>query len=185
MVKKQTAGVDTEVIEAIQAQARAEMETAAELRRQNDLAEKALVAMERERQASQQRRQLAFDTNDKVSGLFPALQKAFADIKQINRRLALKERRDERTEDILLLLLTEHSPQKIQEAAEDLEAEIAERKQHQKVLLRQRRRNLAKLQEQAASYGLRVPLDLANDIEAEEEAVSELQRSIENRPDRR
>jgi len=180
VIKKQT-GADAEIIAAIQAQVRAEMETAAELRRQNDLAEKSLVALERERAASQQRRQLAFDTNDKVSGLLPALEKAFKDIKLINRRLALKERRDERTEDILLLLLTERSPQKLAEAREDLEAEIAERETNRRKLLRQRRRNLAKLQEQAAKHGLRVPVDLANEIEAEEQAIEELNENRLNR----
>lgn len=166
---------DAEIIEAIHAQVRAEQETAAELRRQNDLAARTLAELERTRQGQQQRVKLAFDTHDKVTGLLGGLQKVFRDIKQINRRLAEAERRSERTDDILLLLLTERSPHKIEEAREDLEAEIAERERNRRKLLGQHRRNLAKLEEQAASYGLQVPLNLANEIEVEQAEIARLE----------
>lgn len=165
-----------EIVEAIHRQVQAEMDTAAELRRQNDLAAKTLAELERTRQGQQQRVKLAFDTNDKVTGLLAALPKAFRDIKQINKRLAELERRHERTDDILLLLLTERSQRKIGEAVEDLEAEIAERDATQRKLLRQHKRNLAKLNERAAAYGaLSVPLELRNEIEAEEETIVEIE----------
>lgn len=162
------------IIEAIHRQVEAEQATAAELRRQNDLAEKTLIELQRQRSAEQQRVKLAFETNDRLSGLLGGLQRAFRDIRQINKRLGEADRRAERTDDILLLLLTERSNQKIEEAREDLEAEMAERKDIQRKLLRQHRRNLNKLQQQAANYGLDVPLHLQNEIEAEEQAIAEL-----------
>jgi FAD/FMN-containing dehydrogenase len=165
-----------EIIEIIHQQVQAEMETAAELRRQNDLAEKSLAELARNRAAEQQRVKLAFDTNDKVTGLLAGLARQLADIRRIARRLDEAERRGERTDDILLLLLTEHSSQKVEAAREDLEAEIQERETERRKLLRQRKRNLSRLREQAASFGaLAVPLDLQNRIEAEEAAIKELQ----------
>ena len=174
---RQDTATSLEVIEAIHRQVQAEQETAAEIRRQNDLAEKSLGELQRTRLGQQQRIKLAFDTNDKVSGLLTALEGVFEDIRQISRRLLEAERRAERTDDILLLLLTEHSPQKITEAREDLEAEIADREKHQLRMLRQHKRNLARLQEQAAGYGaLGTPLELQNRIEAEHEAIALLQQ---------
>lgn len=164
-----------DVVEMIQQQIKAELATAAELRRQNDLAQQTLTELARNRAAEQQRRNLAFDTNDKVSGLIPALQKAFRDIKDIRAKLREAERRAERTDDILLLLLTEKSPEKIAAAREDLQAEIDERETDRHKLLRVHTRNLARLREQAAGHGLRVPLDLMNEIESEEAAIRELQ----------
>jgi hypothetical protein len=162
------------LIEIIRQQVQAEQETAAELRRQSDLAEKALSELTRNRSAEQQRVNLAFKTNDQLSGLLPRLTNVFRAIRQINTRLTEAERRAERTDDILLLLLTERSPQKIDEAREDLEAEIAEREAERRKLLKVHNRNLARLNEQAAGHGLRVPLDLANEIDAETEAIEEL-----------
>ena len=166
-----------EIIEAIHRQVQAEMETKAELARQNDLAAKTLAELERTRLGQQQRVKLAFDTHDKVTGLLTALQKVFRDIRHIRQEQIEAARHRERTDDILLLMLTERSPQKVTEAREDLEAEIAERETDRRKLLRQHTRNLARLREQAAAYGsLAVPLELANQIEAEEEAVRELKR---------
>jgi hypothetical protein len=168
---------DGEIIEAIQAQVRAEMASAEQLRRQNDLAEQALGELRRNRTAEQQRVKLAFDTNDKVSGLLTALEEAFRDLRQIRDKLTEMERQWERTDDILLLLLTEHSPPgKIAESREDLEAEIAERRSSQKKLLKQRYRNFNKLQEREAGYGaLDVPLELLNKIENEKQAIEKLE----------
>jgi hypothetical protein len=162
------------IIEVLRQQVLAEQATATELRRQNDLAEKALAELARNRSAEQARRQLAFDTNDKVSGLLPRLINVFRAIRQINSRLAEAERRAERTDDILLLMLTEKSPQKIEDAREDLEAEIAEREAERRKLLKVHRRNLDRLNEQAAQHGLRVPLELANEIDAEQASIEDL-----------
>ena len=99
----------------------------------------------------------------------------FRDIRQIKRALTEAERRAERTDDILLLMLTERSPQKTAEAREDLESEIAEREKSRRNLLKRRGRNLARLEEMAATYGAgNVPLDIVNQIEAEKEAIEEL-----------
>lgn len=168
-----------EVIEAIQRQVEAELAKADELRRQNDLAEKTLVELERTRQSQQQRVRLAFDTHDQVTGLLTRLGQVFEDIRQIRARLAEAERRSERMDDIVLLLLTDHRPQKIAEIRDDLEAEIAERTAERKRLLSRHTRNLARLKEQAAAYGaLDVPLALRNQIEAEQELVRELEEGL-------
>lgn len=164
------------ILETLHLQLKAELEKAEQLRRQNDLAEQALAELQRNRQAQQQRMRLAFDTNDKVSGLWPMLQKVFQDIREINHLLAEAERRAERTDDILLLLLTEKSPQKVQEAMDDLEAEMAERETDRRKLLRVHLRNLAQLREQAAAHGSLLPLSLLNEIQAEEQAIEELKQ---------
>lgn len=179
MTVNKRARVDTnlEIIEAIHKQVQAEQETKAELQRQNDLAAKTLAELERTRQGQQQRVKLAFDTHDKVTGLVTALQKVFRDIRVIKAQQTESARHRERTDDILLLLLTERSPHKINEAREDLEAEIAERETDRRKLLRQHTRNLTHLKGTAAAYGaLAVPLELQNQIEAEEDAIRELKK---------
>ena len=175
--KRPRLDTNLEIIEAIHKQVQAEQETKAELQRQNDLAAKTLAELERTRQGQQQRVKLAFDTHDKIVGLLTALQKVFRDIRIIKAQQIESARHRERTDDILLLLLTERSPHKVEEAREDLEAEIAERETDRRKLLRQHTRNLARLKEQAAAYGaLAVPLELQNQIEAEAEAIRELKK---------
>lgn len=164
----------TEILETLSRQIQAELEKAAEIRRQNDLAGQALTELQRTRQAEQQRMRLAFDTNDKVSGLLPMLQQVFQDIKAINYRLSELGRDLERINDILLLLLTEKSPQKVEEARDDLEAEMVERETDRRKLLRVHIRNLARLKEQAALHGAQVPIGLLNEIEATEQAIEKL-----------
>lgn len=82
--------------------------------------------------------------------------------------------RIERLERNQVLMLTEHSPQKQQDAAAELEAELPIRRE-----LQRRSRNLSKLEEQAANYGsLDVPLKLQNSIEAEKERIAELEEKL-------
>lgn len=82
--------------------------------------------------------------------------------------------RIDRLESNMLLLLTEHSQQKIETARQELEQEKPTRAE-----LSKRRRNLAKLKQQAANYGaIDVPLVLQNKIEAEELAIEELNQNL-------
>lgn len=82
--------------------------------------------------------------------------------------------RIERLERNQVLMLTENNPQKRAAASDELEHELALRKE-----LKRRYRNLNKLQEQAAEYGsLDVPLKLANSIEAERERIAELEEKL-------
>lgn len=169
-----------EIVDAIHKQVQAEMETAAQLKRQNDLAEKSLGALERNRKAEQARIQVAFETSDKVTGLITILQNVLVEHARLRRDIKTQRREFvdyrkefenwmERTNDILLLLLTEKSPAKVAEALEDLQDEV------NRTLIRQRTKNLMTLKEQAAKYGTgSEPLHLLNDIEREEEALERL-----------
>lgn len=74
----------------------------------------------------------------------------------------------------MVLLLTERNPIKVTQAIDELENNLTLKKQ-----LRQHRRNLAQLNEQAAKYGsLDVPLKLQNSIEAEQEKIAELEEKL-------
>jgi hypothetical protein len=167
-----------EIIETLRRQIEAERATAEELRRQNDLAEKTLNELQRGRQAEILRARVAFDTNEKVTGLVPQIEQAFQDIKRIDQRINELEAWLERASDILLLLLSEKSPVKVREAMEDLEAEIALKETDRRKLIRIHTRNLVVLNEQAALHGMDPPLDLLNQIEVEKQALKELDESL-------
>ena len=80
----------------------------------------------------------------------------------------------ERLERNEILLLTENNPEKRTRAAEELEQELASKRE-----LKRRYRNLNKLQEQAAGYGeLDVPLKVRNAMEAEQEKIAELESKL-------
>lgn len=80
----------------------------------------------------------------------------------------------EQLQSNMVLLLTERNPIKVTQAIEDLENNLTTKKQ-----LRQHRRNLAQLNEQAAKYGsLDVPLKIQNSIEAELETIAELEQKL-------
>ena len=82
--------------------------------------------------------------------------------------------RIERLERNQVLMLTENNPQKRQAASDTLEEELTIRNE-----LKRRRRNLAKLEQRAAGYGaLQVPLELQNQIEAEQEKISGLEARL-------
>jgi hypothetical protein len=73
-----------------------------------------------------------------------------------------------------VLLLTENNPQKVEQARAELEIELAIKQE-----LRKRQRNLNKLKNRAAEYGaIDVPLPLANQIEAEQEAIERLKSEL-------
>jgi flagellar basal body-associated protein FliL len=171
----------SEIIEALRARVVAEEATRRELERQNDLAKSTLTELTRSRAADQLRTRLAFETNDKLTGLIPQIQKVFQDIENIRMQLEELSRADEQTKDILLLLLTEHNQGRVGAAIDDLQAEINESESSRKKRLKIRIRNLSKLQEQAAYHGRDVPIDLQNDIEAEEAAIEILKSAGKSR----
>lgn len=167
--------VDENVVEAIQKQVEAKYAEIAELKRQNDLNEASLKEVSRLANAEKQRVKLAFDTNDKVSGLLFGLSEVIEKIRHIDDRVIELRQWLERTDDILMLLLTEKSPHKVQEAIDDLEEVIGKRQESHKKLIRKHTANLSKLKEQAAGFGvMNIPLDLQNQIEAEEAELDKL-----------
>jgi hypothetical protein len=167
-----------EILEALHRQVEVEYQKVLELKRQNDLAEKSISELQRNRTAEQARVKIAFDTNDKVSGLLTGFESTLKEIRriekqnrQIRQQIIEVRQHMERTDDILLLLLTEKNHQKITEVIEDLQDEIKVRRN----LMATHKRNLTILRQQAAKYGsVDIPLELQNKIEAEEEEIRKL-----------
>lgn len=82
----------------------------------------------------------------------------------------------ERLERNQILLLTEHSQNTIREAISETIGTA-----HQRSLLRQYIKNLDYLQQQAAFYGpTKIPLEIANNIEATIEDIETLKREMKN-----
>ena len=167
--------MDEDALEVLRSQVEAKYEEIAATKRQNELAEDALKILQRTRNAEQQRVKMAFDTNDKVTGLLSGLSEILAKIDRIDKLCTELGRWLERTDDILILLLTEKSPQKIEEAREDLQEFIDLRQESKNKLVRKRIKNIDKLKGQAAEYGsIDTPLALLNKIEAEQEELDRL-----------
>jgi len=169
---------NSELLDAINKLVQAELKKAEELSKQNELVERSLEEIRRTRIAEQQRRRLAFDTQDMVTGLITALREVFTDIAFIRKMIEEFDRRSERTDDILLLLLTEHSQQLVTEMTDDLQGDISLRRSSQEELLHTHYNNLMKLKQQAAFQGQQVALDLMNQIEAEERAIKILEKQL-------
>ena len=167
--------MDENLVEAIQKQVEAKYLEIAELKRQNDLNEASLQGVNRLREAEKQRVKIAFDTNDKVSGLLVGLAEIIEKVDRIDKQCIELRQWLERTDDILLILLTEKSPQKVIETRDDLQDIIDLRQENRKKLIKKRIKNLDKLKEQAAEHGsIDVPLSLSNRIEAEQEELNRL-----------
>lgn len=80
----------------------------------------------------------------------------------------------EQMQSNMVLLLTERNPVKITQAINELDNIGTLKKQ-----LRQHKRNLGQLQEQAAKYGaLDTPLKLTNSIESELEKIAEIEEKL-------
>lgn len=80
----------------------------------------------------------------------------------------------ESLQSTMILLLTERNPVKVTEAIDELDSILSKKKQ-----LKQHKRNLSHLQEQAAKFGsLDIPLKLANQIEAELEKIAEIEDEL-------
>lgn len=104
------ATIDNEAINLIRQQIEAEHRVAEEKKRQNDLAEKALLlAQERDRSrevAERNRTQLLINSNEKLTGLVEMLPQVFLTIYGINEALAEIARRIDRIDEVILILLT-------------------------------------------------------------------------------
>lgn len=83
---------------------------------------------------------------------------------QMKKFQALEDEMEEMRNN-MLLLLTEHSPQAVKEAVD----ELTRRK-----LLKKYQKNLDKLKEQAAEFGLEIPLRILNAIEKEQQNIDDL-----------
>lgn len=80
----------------------------------------------------------------------------------------------EQLQSNMVLLLTERNPVKITQAIDELDGILTLKKQ-----LRQHKRNLAQLQEQAAKYGASdTPLKLINSIESELDKIAEIEEKL-------
>lgn len=80
----------------------------------------------------------------------------------------------EQMQSNMVLLLTERNPVKITQAINELDNIVTLKKQ-----LRQHKRNLGQLQEQAAKFGqLDIPLKTTNQIEAELEKIVEIEEKL-------
>lgn len=89
----------------------------------------------------------------------------------ISRRIDELTKQQEQIESNMILLLTEHSPERVRQAAEIAETDLSRRR-----LIRKYRDNLDKLQEQAAEYGpLDVPLKIQNAIEMIKGKIAEIE----------
>jgi len=99
-----------------------------------------------------------------LTGLVPAVQKAFKDLASINVRLDEADHRAEQTDDILLAILPQNLKQ-MEAAKDDLLEAISEREKSHRKLLQQKVRRLAKLKEQAARTGSATPPDILTEIE--------------------
>lgn len=163
--------IDQEALNVLRQQIAAEQATADELKRKNDLTERTLVELQRNRMAEQQRARLAFDTADRVSGLAEALPQVMLAIHQINEWCREASGRLDRVDEILMLLLAGKSGNKAR--VEAFKSELNE--EHDQRLLVQQHRNLQVLEEQAAGYGMDVPLYLINHIKLVREKIAGLE----------
>lgn len=136
------------------------------------------------------REQIALDDIDQTTKLRYEVKRFIIELKKLadeivasslGQKLVLLEVRQlksemEQLQSNMVLLLTERNPVKITQAIDELDNILTIKKQ-----LKQRRKNLAQLEEQAAKYGsLDVPLKLQNSIEAEQEKIVELEEKLAN-----
>jgi hypothetical protein len=160
-----------EIIEKLTQRVQAELATAAELRRQNDLAEQSLKNLERTRRAESQRIQIWLGIAEQTAGLVQQLPEALLLLHGLDENLREVVRRLDRLENVVLLLLAGGNQRKADRLAESIE------KDRQARLVEANKRMLEQLELKRAAYGnLEAPAhllvqieDLKNEIEQLEE----------------
>jgi hypothetical protein len=168
--------IDDEAIELLKKQIEVSFVLSAEEKRKNDLAEQALKQAEIGRQsrevADRNRLKIALDTNEKVEVLAQQLPLFIAGFVEWQKEDAKwKDRLDE----ILLLLLTgkgNGNKSRIDELKRELE------QSHTEQLIVQEYENLHELENQAAQYGVDIPIRLVNQIKKSKAKIDELGRKL-------
>lgn len=167
---------DEQVLNLLRQQIQAEQDKAAELRRQNDLAEASLKQAQEDNRnrvtSDRNKLKISLDTNEKVSGLLAQLPQVILTMHHIREWLEERDKRDERVERILLLLLSRGRGKEIDEAEQDLRRSQWHRQ------LKRHVANLNELEEQKAEHGISVPLELLNSIRKEKEAIEKLNKLL-------
>jgi len=173
--------IDNEAIELLREQIRAEQETAAEIKRRNDLSEQALRETAKARTAEQVRQRLVFDVYERVACLAETLPRSLAEISAfllgVDESLKAIDGRLDRTDEILLIwLLGRKNGNKTR--AEELQAELG--RERDQGLLFQEYENLHALELQAAQYGSAdTPLKTLNQIKACRAKIEKLQARLD------
>lgn len=163
---------DDQALELLRQKILVEQETVAEQKRKNDILEREARARDT---ADKIKVRIALDTNEKVSGLVAQLPQVFLTIYGIQESLKEQARRQDRAEEIFLLLLTgkgNGNKQRIDELRKELSVEHLERQ------LLIETQNLNEIEEQIAHYGLDVPLQLVNTKRKIKEKIDELQSKL-------
>jgi len=134
------------------------------------------------------REQIALDDIDQTTKLRYEVQRLILELDKLAdeiaasllaQKLVVQEVRQlkaemEQMQSNMVLLLTEKSQVRIQEATKELEDVLTLKKQ-----LRQHKKNLAQFKEQAAKYGaLDIPLRITNQIEAEQDSIAEIEEQL-------
>lgn len=183
--------IDEEAYALLRQQIEAQLAQTAELKRQNDLAERAIAQAQadgRNREiADRNRIKLALNTNERVIGLAEALPQVFLAIHGIREWCKEASRRLDRMDEILLLQLTGRGNTRGEPGAGGNRPRVAELKQeleqeHAERLLVQEVQNLNELEEQAAEHGgeINSPLKLKNDIKKTKQRIVELKAKLDN-----
>jgi hypothetical protein len=169
--------MDEEVIEKLTQRVQAELATAAELRRQNDLAEQSLKNLERTRRTEAQRTRLWLEISEQTAGLVQQLPEMALLIHGYDEKLTefdehLRElaARLDRIEYALMLLLGGKGGSRARALVEDIEKDRKER------LIEEHRRHLHELEIKRAGYGkLDAPAHLLLQIEDIKNEIEQLE----------
>jgi hypothetical protein len=162
--------MDEEIIEKLTQRVQAELETAAELRRQNDLAEQSLKNLERTRQAEVQRIQIWLGIAEQTAGLVQQLPEALLLLHGLDENLREVVRRLDRLENVVLLLLAGGNQRKADQLAESIERDRKAR------LIEANKRMLEQLELKRAGYGkLDAPAHLLLQIEDLKNEIEQLE----------
>jgi thiamine kinase-like enzyme len=159
-----------EIIEKLTQRVQAEQATAAELRRQNDLAEQSLNNLERTRQAESQRIRIWLGIAEQTAGLVQQLPEALLLLHGLDENLREVVRRLDRLENVVLLLLAGGNQRKANQLAESIE------KDRQARLIETNKRMLEQLELKRAAYGnLEAPAHLLLQIEDLQNEIRQLE----------
>jgi hypothetical protein len=159
-----------EILEKLTQRVQAEQATAAELRRQNDLAEQSLNNLERTRQAESQRIRIWLGIAEQTASLVNQLPEALLLLHGLDENLREVVRRLDRLENVVLLLLSGGNQRKANQLAESIERDRKAR------LIETNKRVLEQLELKRAAYGnLEAPAHLLIQIEDLQNEIRQLE----------
>lgn len=162
------------IIERLTQRVQAELATAAELRRQNDLAEESLKTLKKTQQAEASRNRIWYGISEQTATMVQQLPELALLIHGYDEKLSELEELSERLDRIeralvLVLSLIGEGNRQAKAIVKSIEQDQGQR------LIERHKRRLGKLEEKRASYGLETPAHLLLEIEDLEKEIKQLE----------